>query len=176
MMSVEAVTRTLADAGVRYAVIGAVALAARGASRSTLDFDLLVADSRVLHDDFWSSIRGTGTRVEIRKGDLDDPLAGVVRITGSQPVDVVVAKYRWQRDVVERAESVVVRDLTLPIARTADLVLLKLFAGGYRDLDDVRTLLHVGEPSVVSEVDAALEELPAEMRDRWSRLLSESTS
>jgi len=36
--------------------------------------------------------------------------------------------------------------------------------------------VHVGEPSLVSEVDAALEELPTEMRDRWSRLLSETTS
>jgi predicted nucleotidyltransferase len=175
-MSVEAVTRTLADAGVRYAVIGAVALAARGASRSTLDFDLLVGDGRVLHDEFWKSIRDTGTGVEIRKGDLDDPLAGVVRVAGSEPVDVIVVRYRWQKDIVEHAEPVVVRGLTLPIARTADLVLLKLFAGGYRDVQDVRTLLHVSDPSLVSEVAAALEELPAEMRERWSRLLSEAAT
>jgi hypothetical protein len=114
--------------------------------------------------------------VEIRNGDLDDPLAGVVRVAGSEPVDVIVVRYRWQKDIVEHAEPVVVRGLTLPIARTADLVLLKLFAGGYRDVQDVRTLLHVSDPSLVSEVAAALEELPAEMRDRWSRLLSETAT
>jgi len=171
-MSVEAVTRTLADAGVRYAVIGAVALAARGASRSTLDFDLLVAEDRVLNDEFWKPIRD----VEVRKGDVDDPLAGVVRVGGSEPVDIVVVRYRWQKGIVERAEPVVVRGLTLPIARSADLVLLKLFAGGYRDVQDVRTLLNVSDPSLVSEVAAALEGLPAEMRDRWSRLLSETAT
>lgn len=175
-MSVDAVVRTLASSDVSFAVIGAVALAARGASRSTLDIDLLVADRRVLHDDFWEVVRRGGTEVEIRKGDHDDPLAGVVRIAGSQPVDIIVAKYRWQGDIVKRADPVVIKGLTLPIARPADLVLLKLFAGGYRDTEDVRTLLHVSGSSLIEEVSAALDSLPAEMRERWRRLLSETAS
>lgn len=108
-MSVEAAVRTLSEAHVRYAVIGAVALAARGASRSTLDIDLLVVERRVLRDDFWERARNTGTEIEIRTGDFDDPLAGVVRIGGPEPVDIIVAKYRWQSDILIRAESVLVR-------------------------------------------------------------------
>jgi len=44
MTKLEVVTRSLRDASVPFALIGAVALAARGASRSTLDIDLLTTD------------------------------------------------------------------------------------------------------------------------------------
>jgi predicted nucleotidyltransferase len=172
-MSVETAVRTLTDADVRYAVIGAVALAARGASRSTFDLDLLVVERRVLHDDFWEPARSAGAEIEIRTGDFDDPLAGVVRIGGPEPVDIIVAKYRWQSDILTRAQPVLVRGFMLPIPRSADLVLLKLFAGGYRDIDDIRTLLHVSEDALVAEVSSALESLPAEMHERWTRLLAE---
>jgi len=173
-MSVEVAIRTLSEANVAYAVVGAVALAARGASRSTFDFDFMVAERRVLREDFWTVVRDGGAEVEIRQGDYDDPLAGVVRIGGTEPVDIIVAKNRWQSDIVQRAESVQVRGLLLPIPSTADLVLLKLFAGGYRDLDDIRTLLHLSEGrELVREVSAALEGLPAEMHKRWAQLLAE---
>ena len=175
-MSVEAAVRTLSDADVRYAVIGAVALAARGASRSTFDLDLLVVERRVLYDDFWERARSAGAEIEIRTGDFDDPLAGVVRIAGPEPVDIIVGKYRWQRDILTRAQPVLVRGLMLPIPRAADLVLLKLLAGGYRDIDDIRTLLRVSGDVLVGEVSNAVEGLPAEMRERWARLLAESSS
>lgn len=173
-MSLEVVARLLDGAGVRYALIGAVALAARGASRSTVDLDLLTVESRVLSDDFWRTATEEGLAVEVRKGDVDDPLRGVVRIKGAEPVDVVVAKYRWQSDVVDRAEPVQVRGVTIRIPTTTDLVLLKLFAGGSRDLGDIRNVFALGDrQQLLSRVDAVIESLPDDMRDRWAKLRPE---
>ena len=144
-----------------------MALAARGAARATLDLDLLTADERVLHPTFWN------IDVDVRKGDFDDPLRGVIRIAGHEPIDVVVGRYKWQRDIVERAEPVMVRGISVPVPTIGDLILLKLFAGGYRDLNDVSELLGIGSrDQLVAAVTSALRDLPAEMNERWRRLLS----
>ncbi len=176
-MSLEIILRTLDAAGVRYALIGAVALAARGVSRSTLDLDLLTTQRVVLSEDFWTTVRRAGRSVEVRLGDFDDPLAGVVRVHGDEPIDIVVGKYSWQGAVIERAEPVFVRGLTIPVPRKRDLVLLKLFAGGYRDLDDVRSLLAISEAEeLTAEVESLLEGFPREMREAWQRIAEENES
>ncbi len=174
-MSLESVVAILDRAGVRYALIGAVAVAARGAARSTLDIDLLTTDRAVLQDSFWTAVQDSGARVDVRKGDFDDPLAGVIRIKDQESVDLVVGKDRWQRDIVERAEAIHVRGCNVPVPQTSDLILLKLFAAGYRDLDDIRHLLEIGpREQLAAEVTTALENLPQDMRDRWTRLLGET--
>src|SRR5688572_33390889 len=80
-MTFEVVRARLQDAEIHYALIGGVALAARGAGRSTLDIDVLTTDSTVLKDEFWEPLRAKGIHVDIRKGDRDDPLAGGLRDT-----------------------------------------------------------------------------------------------
>jgi hypothetical protein len=81
---------------IEYAVIGAVAVAARGAPRSTYDFDLLTTDKRALEENNWTELRNSGVEVDIRRGDADDPLAGVIRF-GSKPgqIDMIVGKWKW---------------------------------------------------------------------------------
>lgn len=51
-----------------------------GIARSTFDIDVLTMDGRVLEPALWDSLRAHHTTIEIRPGDVDDPLAGVVRI------------------------------------------------------------------------------------------------
>jgi hypothetical protein len=157
------------------AVVGAYALAARGYVRQTKDFDLMTTDRSALDTRLWNDVRHDGFEVDVRKGDLEDPLAGVVRFSGDAPIDLVVAKYKWQQQVIERAEPMRVETATLRVPRTPDLILLKLFAGGYGDMHDIARLLDIGprEP-LVAEVTAALSDLPEEMRGRWERLLRES--
>jgi predicted nucleotidyltransferase len=169
-MSLDAVVRLLEQAGITYALIGATALAARGVSRSTMDVDLMTADHRVLSESFWAA---SGLEVDVRKGEWDDPLGGVVRVRGGEPVDVVVAKYRWQKELIDRAARIELTNLTLPVPGSADLILLKLFAGGYRDLLDIRSLLDVGpREALIDEVTAKLPELPRDMTVRWGELVA----
>jgi predicted nucleotidyltransferase len=156
-----------------FALIGAGAMAAHGAPRSTLDVDLLVLDLRALANDYWEEARAAGAEAEVRHGDADDPLAGVVEIRrrDESPVDVVVGRSRWQRGILERAGPVVLDGVPIPVATRADLILLKLYAGGAQDAWDVTRLLDDAEQSwVVAEVETRVGELPAECRALWQRI------
>ena len=55
-------------AGSPHAMIGATAMAALGASRSTQDLDILTTDRTTLRSTFWRRLEESGTVVEIRTG------------------------------------------------------------------------------------------------------------
>jgi hypothetical protein len=161
------VSALLDAVGVRHALIGAAALAAHGVARSTYDIDVLTTEGRVLAADLWEPLRVAGAGVDIQRGDLDDPLGGVIRLTaaGERPVDVVLGKGRWQARAVERADRTPGGP---PVVAARDLVLLKLYAGGTQDLWDVRALLELPErAALIAQVDEDLADLPADMRARW---------
>ena len=152
------------------AAIGGVALAAHGIVRATLDADVLVTDSRVLRAEFWAGF--SSVQAEARRGDADDPLAGVAHlVSGTEEVDVVVGKYLWQTRALERAVILSVDGRPLPTVDRADLVLLKLFAGGPQDLLDIQLLLAAdSEGALRTEVDARIRDLPVDVRAAWSQL------
>lgn len=169
------VTGALEAAGIGHALIGAMALAARGVARATFDLDLLVLDERALEASTWAALHSVGLQVEIRRGDANDPLAGVVRIQapGEPAVDVIVGRSAWQRIVIDGAQTLRVAGANLPVARPAHLVLLKLFAGVPGDRWDIEQLLSEPEShEVVAEVEAVLPRLPDECRALWNELRS----
>jgi hypothetical protein len=162
------VLKILDDLGVQYAVVGAVAVAARGVVRSTLDFDLLTTDTRVLQDSVWAELPD----VDIRKGDSDDPLAGVVRIgPKSEQIDIVVGRWKWEQRVIERAQAADVQGTILRVPLTSDLILLKLAAGGPIDQQDILRLLAVGSrDQLIADVNGKISDLPDDAQQLWTRL------
>lgn len=154
---------------VQVALIGAAAMTVYGVSRTTFDADLLTVDRAVLRPDFWTDFPEPA---DARKGDFDDPLAGVVRIkrAGERSVDVVVAKYKFQAAVLSRATRMNIGGGPVPVVQAADLVLLKLFAGGPKDLLDVQMMLDA-DPSLRSSVEPHLHELPDDARHLWQRFV-----
>jgi hypothetical protein len=170
MSLLDEIRSTLDAAGIRHALIGALALSAYGVNRATVDLDLFAADASCLRPDLWSDLRDHGVAVEIRKGDMTDPLAGVVRFraAGESPIDVVVGKFSWQARLLERAEPI---GDTL-VVRAADLVLLKLYAGGLQDAWDVQQLLaRPFREDLIREVESRLSDLPAPCEDLWRKIL-----
>jgi predicted nucleotidyltransferase len=170
----ERVAAILSQREIRHALIGAAALAVYGVSRSTLDQDLLVHDPRVFDADLWLPLAAE-TSVDIRRGDSDDPLLGVVRITreANQVVDVVVGRPRWQQDIVARATRV--GDLPLLVVQPADLILLKLYAGGSQDKWDIEQLLAIDlSDDIRVAVDERVALLPPRSRDLWASLRRQS--
>jgi hypothetical protein len=151
------------------AVVGGVALAAHGIARATLDTDVLVVDERVFDDELWSGWEST--QREVFRGEADEPLVGTVRLTRvDETVDVVVGRGAWQRAMLDRRKTVQVAGLSMPFVDRADLVLLKLLAGGPQDLLDVDSLL-AGDPiALPKEIEARLPSAPAEVSDSWQRL------
>jgi hypothetical protein len=162
---------------VPHALIGAAALAVRGVSRSTADVDLLCVDASILQRATWADFEVRGLLLRLLKGDSDDPLAGSVRLgEGSEIVDVVVGRDAWQREIIEAAEFLSLGGLSMPVARPAGLVLLKLYAGGPKDAWDIRALLEASDdaPAIRAEVERMLVRLPADARRLWSRLGAEA--
>jgi hypothetical protein len=170
------VSAVLAAHGVRHAVVGAAALAAHGVTRATADLDLLATDARCLDAAWWAPLAADGVTADVRRGDPADPLAGVVRLTAAAeaPVDVIVGRARWQADALGRAGVTTIAGTSVPLVDAADLVLLKLYAGGPQDAWDVDQLLDA-VPGIARDVDARLADLPAECATLWRRIVAGRT-
>jgi hypothetical protein len=126
-----------------------------------------------LQDRVWAGLPD----VDIRKGDFDDPLAGVVRIgPKSEQIDIVVGRWNWEQRVIERAQPVDVQGATLRVPLTSDLILLKLAAGGPIDQQDVIRLIALGpRDQLIAEVNEKISDLPDDAQRLWSRLIAPSS-
>ena len=126
----------------------------------------------------WASLVAQGAVVDARRGDDDDPLAGVVHVLlpDGTDVDVVVGRWAWERRLIERAERVVVAPgVDIPVPATSDLVLLKLAAGGFADLQDAAALLGAGNRAgLIVEVESRLAEVRPDVRATWQHLLEQT--
>lgn len=169
------ISQLLDRLGIPHALIGAGALATVGASRATVDLDFLVVDAQVLEETFWTSRLPEAISVRIRRGGPEAPLAGLVHLsrTGDRPVDLVVGRDAWQREILLRATDLPFLGAHVPIALPADLVLLKLYAGGLQDAWDIQQLL-ASDPKLASavtpQVEARVAALPPRCRELWADL------
>lgn len=61
--------------------------------------------------------------VEVRLGDFEDPLAGVIRFRfgNERPVDLIVGRHPWQTSLLERSELLDIGELRVAVPRSADL-------------------------------------------------------
>jgi hypothetical protein len=174
-MNLDPVRRVLDSLGASYVLIGGHALAARGYPRFTVDVDLLTTDARVLTPEAWAGLQQNGAAIDVRRGDADDPLGGVVHIVllDGSDVDVILGKWRWLAQVIERAELMTVAGTEIGVPTIGDLILLKLTAGGYIDLQDAAALLAVADrQAVIGEVDAHIEDVQPDVRPLWRDLLA----
>jgi hypothetical protein len=174
-MNLEPVLRVLAALQAPHALIGAHAMAVRGYPRFTVDVDILTTDKGVLTPAVWTALEADGARVDPRRGDPDDPLGGVVHIllADGTDIDLVVAKWKWEADVIERSEPVSISGVQVRVPRTSDLILLKLAAGGYADLQDAAALLALGDAdTVIPDVEAHIRDVRPDVRALWRDLLA----
>lgn len=171
MNLVRRVVSVLESLATPYALIGGHAVSVRGFPRMTLDFDFLSVDPRVLSAECWKDLESEGARVDIRRGDADDPIAGLARITfGEDEIDILLARWKWEAAVLQRAERMNLGDVTAPVPITSDLILLKLAAGGPVDLQDVVALIHANPADVIEEVEAKVGEVRPDVSEVWTNL------
>jgi hypothetical protein len=168
------VSSLLQGRGIPHALIGAGALAVHGVPRATADLDLLTLDETCLEEGLWSQLRASGVEVEVRRGDASDPLAGVVRLgaAAESAVDVIVGRHAWQRAILRRATATSVAGAKIPIVGMADLVLLKLYAGGPQDAWDIDQILDL-DPTLATQVEALLPDLPRDCASLFRRILEQ---
>jgi hypothetical protein len=164
----ERVAETARGLNIETALIGASALAIHGYVRGTSDIDFAAAvdpyrELRPLED----ALRAAGLRTKLNLPDEADRLGGVLRIWTEEdadgepiePIDVVnlqnplrpllLPAHELIRDAIPIAERPALRYVRLP-----HLILLKLYAGGRRDLADVVELLARNPDADVEEIRA----------------------
>ena len=137
---------------IRFGLIGGLAVSAWGVIRATEDIDLL-ADSTPspvrslpVRDHLQKFLEEKGCSVEWRVGDTEDPIPLLLRVGMPRPVrglkaDILWAHRRWQREALTRIIALRVAHIKVNLLHPEDLILLKLEAGGPRDLLDVGELL-----------------------------------
>lgn len=141
----EQVVQVLAEHDIDAVVIGAVALAAHHYVRMTHDIDLGVnADIRALRD-ITNDLLNQGFNAELREPDGQDPLGGVIDITGDFGLlQIISFADRFPaviRDALQAATIAVRPGSRLKLVPLAQLVALKLYAGGLKSSADVVELL-----------------------------------
>jgi hypothetical protein len=103
-------------------------------------------------------------------------LRGVVRFqaAGEMQVDVVIARAAWLAPLLGRAKSQDVGGVQLPVVGPAELVLVKLDAGGPKDLWDVHQLLDArgDRLDLIEEVESLAKELPVSIRASWANVIA----
>lgn len=174
MILLSRVAELLGEEEIDFVVIGASAMAVYGVSRSTYDVDLMTIDAQALQAATWAVLESEGIEVDLRYGDVQDPLRGVVRFEAREqrPVDLIVGHGGWQAGIFDRAGWAVFEGVELPVVGLVDLILLKIYAGGPQDLWDIRQLLDCDQSNELQNlVSAALEKLPADLRRTWSKVV-----
>jgi hypothetical protein len=140
----ERIAGLLEKQGLPVVVIGAAALAAHRYLRFTRDIDLGVdADLRQMRK-LVEVLRAAGYDSELHEPDGDDPLGGVIDVSGEFGlVQIVNFGGRFPaaiRDSLE-GEGIRIRPEGLRIMPIPQLVALKLYAGGWKSHADIVELL-----------------------------------
>ena len=162
--ALQKVVTALDRLAIPYALIGGLAVAARGAVRATRDVDLLVALPVQEALSLEQSMRDHGFQTAFHRGSADDPVAGVLRLAipaaGAEvKCDVLFVSRPWQTQAVRNATAVDLGSFAVKIAQPADLFLLKLHAGGPQDLIDAAQLLKLQGPKERTRWKAAATQL-----------------
>lgn len=155
LQAVRDVQEELRRQEVQCVLIGALALAHHGYVRATEDVDLAVRATLAKLSAVAHALRAAGYEATLEEPDGDDPLGGVLTVTGNDfdPIQIVNFEGRFPRlvdDALKLGTSLEHEDLHLRVVDLQTLILFKLYAGGYKSASDVLELL-----SLHPEVDLA---------------------
>ena len=148
--------------GIESAVIGAMALAVHRYVRATRDFDLATcADPFVKLVEFQRALEEAGLRAELRQPDADDPLGGVVEITGEgfKPIQIVnflnplaPRALALGSEAIRESRPGLIEQSPMRVVTLPYLIALKLYGGGPKNKNDVIELLERNQPIDLSPV------------------------
>lgn len=140
-----ALIRLLNEAGLRYAVIGGVAMAFHGRPRFTRDIDLLIHPDDL--DRARAELRRLGyqeTAMPWTFGDSKLTLHRFLKTAGEEHlmVDVLAANTARQQDVIGNAVEAPAPSGVVRVASKRDLIWLKRARGSDQDRVDIKGLRH----------------------------------
>lgn len=155
-MIYEDIFRELQEAGVRYLVVGGVAVILHGFVRSTADLDLMVALDRANLDIFLNLMKKRGYKPKVpvrleefadadkRQAWIDEKGMRVFSLIHPQKlqelIDIFVNEPIPFAEAYNRREKVRVGSTEVSVIAAKDLIELKKKSGRPQDLEDVRAL------------------------------------
>jgi len=134
------VAAALANSGIDYAIVGAMAAAVHGVVRASLDADAVVSlqvrEAVALKHTF--DVAGLAT--DLRIGDPDDPIPALLAITDSygNRVDLLIGLRGLEPGAFARVQHIAFLGESLRIIGREDFIAMKAFAGGPQDVADAR--------------------------------------
>jgi len=140
-VALSASTRAIEAVGLRYAIVGGLAVSAWALPRSTRDVDLYVEIPTSSQSDLQVQLEAQGFHVPALAAELQQ--FGVFRskhLTSGVFVDIFDAVGPLGESILERRRHLDVDSHELWIATPEDLALLKAFSDRPRDFDDLVTL------------------------------------
>jgi hypothetical protein len=143
---------SLNELGIAYAVIGALAVSYYGIPRSTTDADAVIwlNDTEITAFDLTKRLGTAGFDARLNRGDLEDPVVGAITVDDryQNRVDLLLGVRGMDPEAIGRCLESPLLDSTVRIIAAEDLIAMKIFAGSFRDLDDVRGILQVWGPQL----------------------------
>ncbi len=121
-----------------FTLIGGLAVSAWSPPRATMDVDFLIlAELTNLHH-LVKALCDVGLNAELRRGGYEDPVPYLIR---ADSLDIIVATKKYEAEAIEQSVIVDVLGRNIPVVSPEYLIILKLKAGGPRDILDVQEIL-----------------------------------
>jgi hypothetical protein len=131
--------------GVRWYLFGAQAVAIWGRPRMSADVDVTAAVDAAKVQAVIQSLEDEGFELRIRT-DVEEFVARTrvlpfLHVTTRLPLDLVLAGPGLEQEFLDRAQTIDVAGLLVPVLAPEDLVITKVLAGRPKDLEDVAGVL-----------------------------------
>lgn len=141
------VVNVLKEMEIPYVVVGAFAVSFHGVPRSTNDADAAIwlQGTGKTEGDLTTRMKDEGFRVNLKHGDLEDPLIGVAVVEDpyNNRLDLILGIRGLAPEAVSRAIAAPILGTSVNIIAAEDLIPMKISAGGVRDLVDAKGILQV---------------------------------
>lgn len=162
--------RELADRSVPYMVIGGQAVLRYGEPRLTKDIDVTLG----LGVDGFQTIREVARALDFVI--IVEQPEDFVRKTMVLPVldedsgiriDFIFSFSEYERQAIERAVSVPIKDASVRFASLEDVIIHKIVAGRPRDIEDIRSILLKNPGYDTAYIDRWLKEFDASLGEAY---------
>lgn len=136
--SIDAFTKELDMAKIRYAIIGGLAVFAYGGERATFDVDFLV------HGEHKSAVMQIAKKLNLRTVNENE---AVLQLSGSSQIDIIFANRTHSQNMLKNIQQI--KALPYPVVAAEDLIGLKIqaFVGDrtreFIDKGDILTLMRI---------------------------------
>lgn len=139
---------------IEYAVVGAIAASVHGAVRASMDADVVLSLAIGRAGDLERSFKAAGFGTELSRGDFDDPIPGLLKLSDGygNRVDLLIGLRGMEPQAFSRAAEIEFQGVKLRFIGREDFIAMKVFAGGPVDIVDATRALAASGGSLDREL------------------------